>query len=40
MVACKIAGMEAAMGMSNPLTNKQLKVNSFGKNTGYRNSIR
>jgi hypothetical protein len=31
MVACKIAGMEAAMGMSNPLTNKQLKVNSFGK---------
>ncbi|GHV92008.1 hypothetical protein AGMMS50268_25110 [Spirochaetia bacterium] len=31
MLACKIAGMEAAMGMSNPLTNKQLKVNSFGK---------
>jgi hypothetical protein len=31
MVACKIAGMEAAMGMSTPLTNKQLKINSFGK---------
>ncbi|GHT84362.1 hypothetical protein FACS1894137_07300 [Spirochaetia bacterium] len=31
MLACKIAGMEASMGMSNPLTNKQLKVNSFGK---------
>jgi hypothetical protein len=31
MVACKLAGMEAAMGMSNPLTNKQVKVNSFGK---------
>jgi hypothetical protein len=31
MVACKIAGIEAAMGMSNPLTNKQLKVNSFGR---------
>ncbi|GHU10577.1 hypothetical protein FACS1894151_10060 [Spirochaetia bacterium] len=31
LLACKIAGMEAAMGMSNPLTNKQLKVNSFGK---------
>lgn len=31
LVACKIAGMEAAMGMATPLTNKQLKVNSFGK---------
>jgi hypothetical protein len=31
MVACKIAGMEAAMGMATPLTNKQLKVTSFGK---------
>jgi hypothetical protein len=30
IVACKVAGMEAAMGMSNPLTNKVLKVNSFG----------
>jgi hypothetical protein len=31
MLACKIAGMEAAMGMATPLTNKQLKVNAFGK---------
>ncbi|MDR1048103.1 MAG: phage tail sheath subtilisin-like domain-containing protein [Treponema sp.] len=31
MLACKIAGMEAGMGMANPLTNKQIKVNSFGK---------
>jgi hypothetical protein len=31
MLSCKIAGMEASMGMSNPLTNKQIKVNSFGK---------
>jgi hypothetical protein len=31
LVACKIAGMEAAMGMATPLTNKQLKVASFGK---------
>jgi len=31
MLACKIAGMEAAMGMGIPLTNKQLKVNAFGK---------
>jgi len=31
LVACKIAGMEAAMGVSTPLTNKQLKVTSFGK---------
>ena len=31
LVACKIAGMEAAMGMATPLTNKVLKVNAFGK---------
>ncbi|MDR0473584.1 MAG: phage tail sheath subtilisin-like domain-containing protein, partial [Treponema sp.] len=31
ILACKIAGMEAAMGMATPLTNKQLKVNAFGK---------
>jgi phage tail sheath gpL-like len=31
MLACKIAGMEAAMGMAEPLTNKQIKVNAFGK---------
>jgi hypothetical protein len=31
MVACKIAGMEAAMGVATPLTNKTLKVSSFGK---------
>jgi hypothetical protein len=31
LVACKAAGMEAAMGMATPLTNKQLKVTSFGK---------
>ena len=31
MLACKIAGMEAAMGVATPLTNKQLKVNAFGK---------
>lgn len=31
MVACKVAGMEAAMGPATPLTNKQIKVTSFGK---------
>jgi hypothetical protein len=31
MLACKIAGMEAAMGVSTPLTNKQLKVNAFDR---------
>jgi len=31
MLACKIAGMEAAMGMATPLTNKRLKVSAFGK---------
>jgi hypothetical protein len=30
LLACKAAGMEAAMGIANPLTNKQVKVNSFG----------
>lgn len=29
LVACKIAGMESALGISNPLTNKVVKVNSF-----------
>lgn len=31
MLACKIAGMEAAMGVATPLTNKQLKVSAFGR---------
>jgi hypothetical protein len=30
LLACKAAGMEAAMGIANPLTNKQVKVNAFG----------
>jgi hypothetical protein len=30
LLACKTAGMEAAMGIANPLTNKQVKVTSFG----------
>ena len=29
LLACKVAGMESAMNMSVPLTNKALKVNSF-----------
>jgi hypothetical protein len=29
LLACKTAGMEAAMGSANPLTNKQVKVNAF-----------
>jgi hypothetical protein len=29
LLACKTAGIEAAMGMANPLTNKQVKVNAF-----------
>jgi hypothetical protein len=36
LVACKIAGMEAAMGVSTPLTNKVLKVNAFDRK--YRTS--
>lgn len=31
LLACKCAGIEAAIGVSNPLTNKTIKVNSFGK---------
>jgi len=31
LVDCKIAGMEASMGMSSPLTNKVVKVNSWWK---------
>ncbi|MGL4981266.1 MAG: phage tail sheath subtilisin-like domain-containing protein [Treponemataceae bacterium] len=31
MVACKCAGIESAIGVSNPLTNKVLKVNAFDK---------
>jgi len=31
LLACKVAGMEAAMGIANPLTNKQVNVTSFGK---------
>jgi hypothetical protein len=31
MLACKVAGMESALGVSNPLTNKTVKVNSFSK---------
>ena len=31
MLACKCAGMESALGVSNPLTNKMIKVNSFDK---------
>lgn len=30
LLACKCAGMESAIGVSNPLTNKTIKVNSFG----------
>jgi hypothetical protein len=30
LVACKIAGMEAAAGISTPLTNKAVKVSAFG----------
>ena len=36
MLACKCAGMESAIGVSNPLTNKMIKVNSFDKK--YRDS--
>ena len=31
LLACKCAGMESAIGVSNPLTNKAVKVNSFDK---------
>ena len=31
MLACKCAGIESAIGVSNPLTNKAVKVNSFEK---------
>ncbi|MGP1459226.1 MAG: phage tail sheath subtilisin-like domain-containing protein [Treponema sp.] len=31
LLACKCAGMESAIGVSNPLTNKMIKVNSFSK---------
>lgn len=31
MLACKCAGIESAIGVSNSLTNKMIKVNSFGK---------
>ncbi len=31
MLACKIAGMEAALSPNNPVTNKVLKVNGFGE---------
>ncbi len=31
LLACKCAGIESAIGVSNPLTNKAIKVNSFGK---------
>lgn len=32
LLACRCAGVESAIGVSNPLTNKALKVNSFSKN--------
>ena len=31
LLACKCAGVESALGVSNPLTNKAIKVNSFDK---------
>lgn len=31
LLSCKCAGMEAALGVSNPLTNKVIKVNAFSK---------
>ena len=31
LLACKCAGIESALGVSNPLTNKAIKVNSFDK---------
>lgn len=31
LLACKCAGIESAIGVSNPLTNKMIKVNSFDK---------
>ena len=31
LLACKCAGMESALGVSNPLTNKAIKVNSFDR---------
>lgn len=31
LLACKCAGIESALGVSNPLTNKVIKVNSFDK---------
>ena len=31
LLACKCAGIESAIGVSNPLTNKAVKVNSFDK---------
>lgn len=31
MLACKCAGMEAAMGVSNPLTNKAINVSAFDR---------
>lgn len=31
LLACKLAGIEAAMSVPNPLTNKVLKVNGFGE---------
>ena len=31
LLACKCAGIESALGVSNPLTNKAIKVNAFDK---------
>lgn len=31
LLACKCAGIESALGVSNPLTNKAIRVNSFDK---------
>lgn len=36
LLACKCAGIESAIGVSNPLTNKTIKVSSFG--TKYKES--
>lgn len=41
MLACKVAGMEASMGVSSPLTNKIVNVTSFSKKytTGELNKL-